>query len=107
MVSAGEKDAITFCSQSSSYFVLWLKLLIQFDDSRHIMLIFWRFQTERLVNPNQLKYRFQNKTNLAQKEYKNGHDRMGKVMHWELCHSDKCYMHKSESVFENEMYKFI
>ena len=37
---------------------------------------------------------------LAQKEYKNRHDWVGKVTHWELCkrlkfyHTDKCYMYK-------------
>ena len=50
---------------------------------------------------------------LAQKEYKNEHDWVGKVIHWELCkkwkfeHSNKCYMHNPESVLENEMYKLI
>ena len=44
----------------------------------------------------------------AQKEYKNRHDLVGKLIHWELYknlkfhYTDKWYMHKPESVFENE-----
>ena len=39
---------------------------------------------------------------LAQKEYKTKHDRVGKVIHWELCkkfkfdHTNKQYMHNPE-----------
>ena len=45
---------------------------------------------------------------LAQKEYKTRHDWVGKVIDWELCknfkfdHTNKWYMHNSESVRENE-----
>ena len=48
---------------------------------------------------------------LAQKEYKNRHDWVGKVIHWELCkrlkfdYNTKCYKHKLESILENEMHK--
>ena len=47
----------------------------------------------------------------AQKEYKTRHDYVGKVIHWELCkklkfdHSTKWYMHKPESILENETQK--
>ena len=46
---------------------------------------------------------------LAQQEYK--HDRVGKVIHWELCkilkfdHTTKWYMHKPESVLMDETRK--
>ena len=43
---------------------------------------------------------------LAQKEDKNRYDRVRKVIYWELCKglkfADKWYMHKPESVPENE-----
>ena len=45
---------------------------------------------------------------LAQKEYKTRHDWVGKVIHWELYkklefdHTNKWYMHYSESVLEKE-----
>ena len=50
---------------------------------------------------------------LAQKEYKSRHDWVGKVIHWELCkklkfdHTTKWYMHKPESILENEAYKIL
>ena len=50
---------------------------------------------------------------LAQKEYKTTHDWVGEVIHWELCkklkfdHIDKWYMHKSESVEENETHEIL
>ena len=48
---------------------------------------------------------------LAQKEYKTRHDRVSKVIHWELCkilkfdHTNKRYMHNPEYVLENETHK--
>ena len=50
---------------------------------------------------------------LAQKEYKNRHDWVGKGIHWKLFkrlkldHTDKFYMHKPESVLENETHKIV
>ena len=50
---------------------------------------------------------------LAQKEYKNRHHLVEKVIHWELCkkmkfhHTDKFYKHKSESILKNEMHKIL
>ena len=50
---------------------------------------------------------------LEQKEYKTRDDWVGKVIHWELCkklkfdHTSKWYMHKPESVQENEMHKIL
>ena len=50
---------------------------------------------------------------LAQKEYNTWHDRVGKVIHWELCkklkfdHTNKWYMHNLESVLENETHKLF
>ena len=50
---------------------------------------------------------------LVQKEYKTRRDWVGKVIHWELCkkftfeHANKWYMHKPESVQENETYKLL
>ena len=50
---------------------------------------------------------------LAQREYKTRHDWVGKVIHWELCkklnfdHTTKWYMHKPESVLENETHKIL
>ena len=44
---------------------------------------------------------------LAQKEYKAGHDWVGKVVHWEMCrkfqfdHTNKWYMHNPAPVLEN------
>ena len=49
---------------------------------------------------------------LVQKEYYIWHDWVGKVIHWELCkelkfkHTTKWYMHKAESVMDNETHKF-
>ena len=48
---------------------------------------------------------------LAQKKFKTRHDWVGKVIHWELCkkmkfdHTNKWYIHNSESVLENETFK--
>ncbi|MUZ80509.1 hypothetical protein GLN52_23935 [Shigella flexneri] len=50
---------------------------------------------------------------LAPKEYKNRHDWVGKVVHWELCkrlrfeHTDKWYKHKPEPVLENERHNIL
>ena len=50
---------------------------------------------------------------LAQKEFKNKHDWVGKVIHWELCkkvkfrHTTKWYMQKPETVLENETYQIF
>ena len=47
----------------------------------------------------------------TQKEYKNRHDWVGKIIHWELCkklkldHTNKWQMHKLESLLENETHK--
>ena len=47
------------------------------------------------------------------KEYKITHDWLGKVIHWELCKklkfdlTIKCYMYKSESIWENETHKLL
>ena len=49
----------------------------------------------------------------AKKEYKTTHDWVGKVIYLELCKklkfdlTTKCYMHKSESVRENETHKIL
>ena len=49
----------------------------------------------------------QKDSNLAQKEYKNIHDWVGKVVHWKLCKKlkfhriNKEYLHKLEPIFEN------
>ena len=48
---------------------------------------------------------------LAQKEYKTGHDWVGKVIHWEMCkkfqfdHTNKCYMHNPGPVLQNDTHK--
>ena len=50
---------------------------------------------------------------LAQKEYKARHDRVGKVIHWEMCrkfqfdHTNKWYMHNPEPVTENDSHKLL
>ena len=50
---------------------------------------------------------------LAQKEYKNDYDWVGKVIHWELCkrlkfcHTDKLNMYKADHVLENETYTIL
>ena len=50
---------------------------------------------------------------LALKEYKTRHDWVGKVIHLELCkkfifdHANKWYMHKPESVLENDTHKLL
>ena len=49
----------------------------------------------------------------AQKEYKARHDRVGKVIHWEMCkkfkfdHTNKWYMHNPTSVLENDTHKLL
>ena len=50
---------------------------------------------------------------LAQKEYKTRHDRVGKVIYWEMCkkfkfnHANKWYMHNPTSVLENDTHKLL
>ena len=50
---------------------------------------------------------------LAQKEYKAGHDWVGKVIHWEMCkkfkfdHTNKWYMHNPAPVLENDTHKLL
>ena len=50
---------------------------------------------------------------LAQKEYGSSHDKLEKVIFYELCkklkfdHSTEWYMYKLESVLENETYKVL
>ena len=50
---------------------------------------------------------------LEQREYKTKQDWVGKVIHWELCkkfkfdHTNKWYIHKPESVQENETQNFL
>ena len=50
---------------------------------------------------------------LAQKEYKRGHENLGKIVHWKLARKcnfeagDKWYEHEPESVLENEDYKIL
>ena len=56
---------------------------------------------------------FNKRIQQTQKKYKTRHDRMGKVIHWELCkkskfdHITKWYMHKAESILKNEMHKIL
>ena len=48
-----------------------------------------------------------------QKEYKTRNDWAGKMVHWELCkgfkfdQTNKWYIHKLESVLENEMHEVL
>ena len=50
---------------------------------------------------------------LVQKEYKTRHDRVGKVIHSEMCkklkfdHTNKCYMHNTAPVLENNTHKLL
>ena len=51
---------------------------------------------------------------IQQKEYQSFKKRQGgKLIHWEFCqrfkfdHSDKCYMHKPESLLENKTHKIL
>ena len=50
---------------------------------------------------------------LAQKEYKNRHDWVGKVIHWELCKkfqfdlTNKWYMHNPAAALENKTHKLL
>ena len=50
---------------------------------------------------------------LTQREYKTRHNRMGKVILWELCkklkfnHTNKWYIHNPESALENEIHKIL
>ena len=50
---------------------------------------------------------------LAQKEYKARHERVGKVIHWEMCkkfkfyHANKWYMHNPAPVLENNTHKHL
>ena len=50
---------------------------------------------------------------LVQKELNTRYDRMGKVIHRELCkklkfdHTTKWYIYKSESILENEMHQIL
>ena len=49
---------------------------------------------------------------LSQKQHNTRHDRVGKVIHWEMCkrmkfdHTTK-YMHKPESILENDTRKIL
>ena len=60
-----------------------------------------------------INYRISNSSKLAQKEYKNRHNEVRKTIHWKLCkrlkfdHTAKWYMHKPESVLENEIHKIL
>ena len=50
---------------------------------------------------------------LAQKEYKTSHDKVSKVIHWEMCkkfkfhHTNKWYMHNPAAVLENDIHKLL
>ena len=50
---------------------------------------------------------------LPQKEYKARNDKVGKVIHWEMCkkfkfdHTNKWYMHNTAPVLENDTHKFL
>ena len=50
---------------------------------------------------------------LAEKEYKTRHDKVGKVIHWEVCkklkfdHTNKWYMHNPAPVLENDTHKLL
>ena len=50
---------------------------------------------------------------LAPKEYKTRHDRVGKVIHWEICkkfkfdNTNKWYMHNPAPVLENDTHKLL
>ena len=50
---------------------------------------------------------------LTQREYKTGHNWVGKEIHWELCkkmksdHTSKWYIHKPESIRENETQRIL
>ena len=50
---------------------------------------------------------------LAQRKYKARHDRVGKVIHWEMCkkfkfdHTNKWYMHNPAPVLENATHKLL
>ena len=50
---------------------------------------------------------------ISQREYKARHDRVGKVVHWEMCwkfqfdHTNKWYMHNPAPVLENTMHKLL
>ena len=50
---------------------------------------------------------------LTLKEYKTRHDRLGKVIHWEMCkklkfdHTNKWYMHNPAPVLENDTLKLL
>ena len=47
------------------------------------------------------------------KEYKNRHDRVGRMIHWEMCkkfkfdHTNKCYMHNPASDLKNYTHKLL
>ena len=51
--------------------------------------------------------------NMAQKEYKTSHDWVAKVIYWKLSkklkfgHTNKWFVHKPESVLENETHKIF
>ena len=50
---------------------------------------------------------------MVQKEYKARNDRVGKVIHWEMCkkfkfdHANKWYMHNPAPVIENDTHKLL
>ena len=50
---------------------------------------------------------------LAQKEYQTRHDRVDKVIHWEMCkkfnfdYTNKWYIHNSAPVLENDTHKLL
>ena len=59
-------------------------------------------------NDEMINYFISECSDLAQKKYKTRHEWVGKEIHSELCkkikldHMNKCYMHNSASVLENE-----
>ena len=84
-----------------------LQLLFFLRSIIHIMV--WYDKDKKGNNNNNNN----NDSKLAQKEYKTRHDRVGKVIHREMCkklktdHTNKWYMHNPTSVLENSTHKLI
>ena len=67
----------------------------------------WR-ERDEMIN-----HRVSKCSKLAQKEYKSRHDRVGKVIHWELCkrlkfdYTTNWYKHKPETILKNGIHEIL
>ena len=79
----------------------------------HQLTLQWKTRKDSNNNNNNNNLIISERSELAQRECKTKHDRVGKVIHWELCkkfkfdHTNKWYMHNPESFLEKETHKLL